>query len=87
MNKTTPTKDKTMNLNPVIWHGYDQKDNNGNLFCFIDHNGESYTLRMVTSGINIYRDIEGDDCLITQVDTTSEALDFISLYATQLIDC
>jgi len=64
------------------WHGEGFTS-----FCFIDHAGEAYTLRVVSAGIDIFRDIEGNDCRIAQVDTIDDALAFIALYATQLIDC
>jgi hypothetical protein len=37
--------------------------------------------------VDILREIEGDDCYIGQVDTVTEAREFISLYASQLLDC
>ena len=67
---------------PVVWHG-----DATSRFAFVELDGEAYTLRVVAAGIDIYRDIEGDDCRIAQTDTETEALDFINLYATQLIDC
>ena len=68
---------------PVIWHFH---GNDPMRFAFIEHDGESYTLCLVRKHIDIYRNIEGDDCRIAQVDQTDEALAFISLYASQLID-
>ena len=70
-------------MSAVTWHGTGAPGT----FAFVDHDGESYTLRTVTAGIDIYRDIEGDDCHIAQTDTETEAIAFIHLYATQLIDC
>ena len=70
-------------MSAVTWHGTGALGT----FAFIDHDGESYTFRIVTAGIDIYRDIEGDDCHIARTDTKAEAIAFIHLYATQLIDC
>jgi hypothetical protein len=64
----------------VIWRGNEPMH-----FAFIDHDGESYTLCLVDKHIDIYRNIEGDECRIGQVDQTDEALNFISIYASQLI--
>ena len=54
-------------------------------FAFFDHDGESYTLRIVAAGVDIYRDIEGDECRIAQADTVAEALAFVHVYAAQLM--
>jgi hypothetical protein len=54
-------------------------------YAMLDHDGESYTLRIVAAGVDIYRDIEGDECRIAQTDTVTEARAFISVYAGQLI--
>lgn len=68
----------------IIWHGSAQGQTP---FAFLDHDGEAYSLRIVERGIDILRQIEGDDCYIGQVDTVTEAREFISLYASQLLDC
>jgi hypothetical protein len=81
MSKTNPTKEQTMST--VTWHGTGEPGT----FAFLEHDGENYTLRIVAAGIDIFRDIEGDDCFIGQTDTEAEAVAFINLYATQLIDC
>jgi len=78
MNTDTNIKPVTT---PVVWHG-----DAASRFAFVDHDGEAYTLRIVTAGIDILRDIEGDDCRIAQVDTEDEALAYISQYAYQLIN-
>jgi hypothetical protein len=54
-------------------------------YAMFDHDGESYTFRIVAAGVDIYRDIEGDECRIAQTDTVAEARAFINLYAGQLI--
>jgi hypothetical protein len=54
-------------------------------YAMFDHDGESYTLRIVAAGVDIYRDIEGDECRIAQADTVAEALAFVHVYAAQLI--
>jgi hypothetical protein len=54
-------------------------------FAMFDHDGESYTFRIVAAGVDIYRDIEGDECRIAQTDTVAEARAFVNLYAGQLI--
>ena len=54
-------------------------------YAMFDHDGESYTLRIVAAGVDIYRDIEGDECRIAQTDTVPEALAFVHVYAIQLI--
>jgi hypothetical protein len=54
-------------------------------YAMFDHDGESYTLRIVAAGVDIYRDIEGDECRIAQTDTVAEALSFVHVYAIQLI--
>ncbi len=56
-------------------------------YAMFDYEGESYTFRVVSAGIDVYRLIEGDECRITQTDTVEEAREFVALYATQLIDC
>ena len=76
------------NIKPVtadiIWHGIAQGQTP---FAFLDHDGQAYHLRIVERGIDILRQIEGDDCYIAQVDTVTEAREFISVYASQLLDC
>ena len=54
-------------------------------YAMFNHDGESYTFRIVAAGVDIYRDIEGDECRIAQTDTVAEARAFINLYAGQLI--
>jgi hypothetical protein len=54
-------------------------------YAMFDHDGESYTFRIVAAGVDIYRDIEGDECRIAQTDTVPEALAFVHVYAIQLI--
>ena len=54
-------------------------------FAFFDHDGEAYHLRLVEGGVDILREIDGEDCYIAQVDTVTEARAFISVYAGQLI--
>ena len=65
---------------PVVWH------DDAAPFAFLDHEGETFTLRKVDAGIDIYWDIDGDDVRVGQVDTEAEALDFIAHYRYQLID-
>ena len=65
---------------PVVWH------DDAAPFAILDHEGESFTLRQVDAGIDIYWDIDGDDVRIAQVDTEAEALEFIAHYRYQLID-
>ena len=66
----------------IVWHGSAQGQTP---FAFFDHDGEAYHLRLVEGGIDILREIEGEDCYIAQVDTVTEARAFISVYAGQLI--
>ena len=54
-------------------------------YAMFDHDGESYTFRIVSAGVDIYRDIDGDECRIAQTDTVAEARAFVNLYAGQLI--
>ena len=54
-------------------------------YAMLEHDGESYTFRIVAAGVDIYRDIEGDECRIAQTDTVAEALAFVHVYAIQLI--
>ena len=54
-------------------------------YAMFDHDGESYTFRVVAAGIDIYRLIEGDECRIAQTDTVAEARIFVDRYARQLI--
>ena len=54
-------------------------------YAMFDHDGESYTFRIVAAGVDIYRDIDGDECRIAQTDTVAEARAFVNLYAGQLI--
>jgi len=74
------------NIHPVtaeiIWHGSAQGITP---FVLFDHDGQAYMLRLVKNGIDILREIDGDDCIVAQVDTVTEARAFISLYAGQLI--
>jgi hypothetical protein len=65
---------------PVHWHGDDP-----DLFAFVEHDGNAYTLRNVPDGIDIFIDFEGDDVRIAQVDTEDEALTYISHHAYQQI--
>ncbi len=75
------------NIKPVtaeiIWHGSAQGQTP---FAFLDHDGQVYVIRLIEWGIDIFHLIEGDDCYIRRVDTVAEAREFISLYASQLID-
>jgi len=66
----------------IIWHGSAQGQTP---WAFLQHDGEDYTLRLVERGIDILRDIDGDDHMITQVDTVAQVREFISIYASQLI--
>ena len=78
---TTDTNIKPVTAK-IVWSGTAQ---DRMPFAMFDHDGQAYTLCFVANGLNIYRDIEGADCLISQVDTVGEALEFVSLYAGQLI--
>lgn len=75
------------NIHPVtaeiIWQG----DEGQTPYALLEHDGQSYTLRLVDGGVDIQRHIGFDNCFVSQVDTVDEALAFISLYASQLIDC
>jgi hypothetical protein len=74
------------NIHPVtaeiVWHGSAQGQTP---FAFFDHDGEAYHLRLVEGGVDILREIDGEDCYIAQTDTVTEARAFISVYAGQLI--
>jgi hypothetical protein len=75
---------KTSNPTPLtsffVWHGEADW-----AFAMIQHDGHSYTLRRVPEGINVYFDIDGEDCIIAQVDTEDEARTYISHHAYQQI--
>jgi hemin uptake protein HemP len=79
----TTTQEQDMTTQTILdWH--DVGTGHG-AYAMFDHDGESYTLRIVAAGVDIYRDIEGDECRIAQTDTVAEARAFVNLYATQLI--
>jgi hypothetical protein len=65
---------------PIVWHGEAESR-----FAFVEHDGNAYTLRVVAAGIDVLVDFEGDDVRIAQVDTTDEALSYISHHAYQQI--
>ena len=67
---------------PIIWHGWQDGQTE---FAYFNHDGELYSFRIVSRGIDILRQIEGCDCILAQVDTVDEALAFVSVYAGQLI--
>jgi hypothetical protein len=69
---------------PLDWH---YPRTNTGTFAMFDHDGESYTFRVVPGGIDIYRAIDGDECRLAQTDTVTEAREFVNLYSAQLIDC
>jgi hypothetical protein len=88
MKTTTQEQDMTTDTNilpvtaEIVWHGSAQGQTP---FAFFDHDGEAYHLRLVEGGVDILREIDGEDCYIAQVDTVTEARAFISVYAGQLI--
>jgi len=74
------TTNPTPVTSPIVWHGEAQSR-----FAFVEHDGNAYTLRVVAAGIDVLVDFEGDDVRIAQVDTTDEALSYISHHAYQQI--
>jgi hypothetical protein len=67
---------------PIIWNGWQDGQTE---FAYFNHDGELYSFRIVSRGIDILRQIQGRDCILAQVDTVDEALAFVSVFAGQLI--
>ena len=74
------------NIKPVtaklVWDGTAQDRMPYAIFV---HQDQMFTFSFVANGLNVHRVVSGGDAFLTQVDTVGEALEFVSLYTSQLI--